>query len=405
MLGLYAGSTRHRFVVAAAVLYLASSSRKAQAAAPPCNSLTNTVYLQVGDTQEPLMKALGHKLRASQKPVTLVYYLSGSCTNINTMYGASPLLKTNPSYVPSQAEVPGWDPSQPSPTCTIDTTAGVPLDVANSNVFVSACTQAAAPTGIGTFQGAIQPYVFIAPTTSTQQAITAEEAYLLFGADDFISPWGDLTTMFIRATTKSTLVSMAAAIHVPPAKFKGTVAASSSAVLSSVSNSPNAEATIGLLGAEVYDGNRTYVKSLAFKTFGQKYAYYPDSTSTARDKHNLRDGHYVIWSPTVYLAPVDAAGTIVNANAKYVVDLIQGKAVAPDFDPLAVGISVGLVPDCAMKVTRTVEAGDLSLYTPAEPCGCFFESLVGQASATCVACSTTTPCASGACRHGFCEAK
>src|SRR5262245_16340655 len=56
----------------------------AQAAPPDCSSLPNPVYLQVGDTQEPLMKALGQKLRASQiNPITIIYKTSGSCTNID----------------------------------------------------------------------------------------------------------------------------------------------------------------------------------------------------------------------------------------------------------------------------------------------------------------------------------
>jgi hypothetical protein len=59
-----------------------------------------------------------------------------------------------------------------------------------------------------------------------------------------------------------------------------------------------------------------------------------------------------------------------------------------------------------MSVTRDREAGELSHYQPEEPCGCYFEAkATGQAPATCVACSPTTPCATGTCRHGYCEAK
>ncbi len=43
------------------------------------------------------------------------------------------------------------------------------------------------------------------------------------------------------------------------------------------------------------------------------------------------------------------------------------------------------------------------LYEPDEPCHCFYESLVGQASAACVACSGDATCGGGTCRHGFCE--
>jgi hypothetical protein len=361
----------------------------------------------VGDTQEPLMKALGVKLRASTvNPITLIYYLSGSCTNINAMFVGT-MLTTNPNYVPTTTEVPGWDPTQPSPQCTIDP-AGVPLDLANSNVLISACTQTATPANIGTYQGGIQPYVFIVPKASSQVAITRDEAYFVFGfgAADQLMPWNNPAFMFIRPVTKSTLVSMAANIQVPPAKWQGMQLASSTNVVNAVSTSTSPEATIGILGAEVYDQNRSTVKSLAFSAFQQRHAYYPDSTATSFDKQNLRDGHYVIWSPTVYMAPVDAMGNFVNPRAQYVVDLITNKPATPtpDFDPLATVISVGLVPDCAMKVTRSVEGGDLSLYSPAAPCGCYFESKVGTAPASCTTCSSDTTCNGGKCRYGFCEA-
>jgi hypothetical protein len=200
---------------------------------------------------------------------------------------------------------------------------------------------------------------------------------------------------------------MAANIHVPPNKWQGTPLAASSDVLKAVATSTSPEKTIGILGAEVYDANRSTVTSLAFRTFQQHHAYYPDSTSGSRDKQNLRDGHYVIWSPTVYLGPVDASGNLTNPRAAYVVDLItnQPATPAPDFDPLATVISVGLVPDCAMKVTRTVEGGDLSLYSPSAPCDCFFESHVGSPSSSCVACTSDATCNGGKCRYGFCQAK
>ncbi len=402
---------RRRRVIPALALIAAGAialAGEALAAPPDCSSLPSAVYLQVGDTQEPLMKALGQKLRASQaNPITIIYKTSGSCTNVDALYNGTKIT-TNPSYIPSAAEDPTWDPSKPSPQCTIDP-AGAPIDVANSNVFVSACTQSPAPAGIGSFQGPVQPYVFVVPKASSQQAITAEQAYFVFGFGmaGQVTPWNDEAFMFIRTPTKSTLLSMAAAIHVPAAKWKGVPFDKSSEVLNAVATSTSPEKTIGILGAEIYDQHRDTVSALAFRTFQQKYAYFPDSTATAKDKRNVRDGHYVIWSPTIYLAPVDGQGTIINPRARYVVDLILGNTAtpAPDFDPLAVVISKGLVPECAMKVTRSIEGGDLSLYSPAEPCGCFFESQVGTPSASCSMCTGDATCNGGKCRHGFCEAK
>lgn len=396
-----------RDLVTVAALLTTASLDRAAAAAPLCSSLPSSVYFQVGDTQEPLMKALGKSLRDSQtNPITIIYQTSGSCINIDAMYSGTKLT-TNPFYIPSAAEDPTWDPSRPAPRCTLDP-AGVTLDVVNSNVFVSACTKTPAPAGIGTFQGPVQPYVFVVPKASTQKGITAEEAYFTFGfgAAGKAKPWTDESFLFIRTPTRSTLLSMAAAIGVPAAKWKGVPLDTSTEVLDAVATSTSPEKTIGILGAEIYDAHRETTSALAFRAFKQRYAYYPDSTATATDKQNVRDGHYVIWSPTVYLAPVDSQGVIKNERARYVIDMILSRKVAPkpDFDPLATIISRGLVPECAMKVTRSFEGGDLSLYSPAEPCGCFYESKVGSPGASCKACTESATCGGGTCRHGFCEA-
>jgi len=391
-----------------AAIALAALGAARPALALNCNTLPNPIYIQSGDTQEPLLKSLGQKLRGSLvNPITIIYKNSGSCANIDAIY-KNTKLTTNPSYIPSAAEDPTWDPSKPSPQCTIDP-AGVPLDLAISALFVSACDPAPPPAGISIFRGPVQPYLFIVPKASSQQAITAEEAYFVFGfgAQGKVEPWTDESLYFIRTTTKSTLLTMAAAIGVPGAKWKGVMLDKSSEVLNGVATSANPEKTIGILGAEIYDANRDKIDALAYQAYKQKHAYYPDSTATSFDKRNVRDGHYTIWSPTEYLAPVDAQGNISNARVKYVVDMILSKTVAPapDFDPLEIVISKGLVPDCAMKVTRSFEGGDLSLYTPAEPCGCFYESVVSTPSADCKACAVDGDCSGGKCRHGYCEAK
>jgi hypothetical protein len=375
---------------------------------PACSSLPNPLYLQIGDTQEPLIKNLGRKLRDSQvAPMTLVYITSGSCTNVDAISHGTKLTM-NPLYVPSTAENAAWTPSMASVNCTI-AAGGVNLDVANSNVFTSICTQTTIPTTIGQFYGGIQPYVFVVPTASDQIAITAEEAYFVFGFPNggMVAPWTDEAQHMIRTTSKSTLLALAANINVPPAKWRGMMFDKSSQVVDAVSMDMTPEATIGILGAEVYDANRTKLKSLAFRAYGQKYAFWPDSTPSARDKQNTRDGHYTAWSPTVYMTAVDQSGVPTSTKAAYLIDLITNKTPTPtpDFEPLDVITSVGLVPACAMKVQRMREGGDLSQFSSDQPCGCYFESKVGTPSASCMACTTDTTCGAGKCRHGFCEAK
>jgi hypothetical protein len=387
-----------------------------------CATLPGTVvYIESGDTQENLLKNLGRKLRDNAN-ITLAFNLTGSCTLTNDIYTAAQVVKNGTlKYIPSSAEDSTWTPAKAEPTCTTGAD-GVPIDLAISALFVQSCNLGEPPAGsnLDLVQGPIQAYTFIVPTASDQNAIWSQEAYYAFGFGNAnplaptYDPWNNALFMFIRPVTKSTLVATAKNIGVPPDKWKGVSEAASSDVVSAVSTSSNAEATIGILGAEVYDGNRTTsgIRTLAFQAVGQKGAFYPDSVSTAFDKQNVRDGHYTLWSPTVYITPVDGSHVPSNPAVKYIEDLVLGNADATPpagstaFDGLADVVKVGLIPECAMKVTRSEDGGNLSPYAPAEPCSCYYLSKIPGASGTptgCTVCSDATACGGGACNHGFCE--
>jgi hypothetical protein len=156
-------------------------------------------------------------------------------------------------------------------------------------------------------------------------------------------------------------------------------------VVADLESSTSPEKALGILGAEVYDSRRSTLKSLAFQARGQYAAYWPDSSPTSFDKKNVRDGHYTVWSPTIWM-DLETAGVPASADARYVIDLIA---------------KVGLTPDCAMGVKRSFEGGPLSKYEPAQSCVCKYESLVDQSR--CTTCTTT--CATGVCRNGFCEVR
>jgi hypothetical protein len=409
----------------------AVSAKPAAAQACPgsgceCANLTNPVYFQVGDTQTNLMNVLGRALRDNTpNPITLVFVTNGSCTNIASAYSTSgsngtgsntptPVTATM-TYIPSSTESPGWELGSANFTCSPGSAGTVP-DVFNSAVFNSACTSAAPPADLQITNGPIQAYVMSVPAMSDQTAITAEEAYFVFGFGmaGMISPWTDESEMFIRTTTKSTLITWADSINVPPDKWHGTMFGSSSSVVASLQTAQTPEAAIGILGDEVYDADRSTLHVLAYRTYGQYGAYFPDSTFTAFDKQNLRDGHYFVWSPTVWMnffnGPVGSGGsTAVNPNAQYIIDLITGQdslaSPAPNFDSPTVVASIGVVPDCAMGVQRSLDAGGLSLYTPPQSCKCKFESIVATTDcATCDGSGGSNTCATGVCRNGYCEA-
>jgi hypothetical protein len=406
--------------------------------APACSSLPGTVvYIESGDTQEPLLKLLGRQLRDSAN-ITIAFQLTGSCTLTPNLYQATPIPKnTNLLYIPSTAEDPAWTPAKAERTCTTDPNNGTPPNLGISALFTTSCATAGSPpSGIGQFIGPIQAYTFIVPTAefATQTAITAAEAYYAFGdgANNQVtyngSPeWNVPSQFFLRPATKSTLVATAKDIGLTPtqmtlAEVDGGTAdgrileAQSAQVLSGVAASTSLQA-IGILGDEVYDANRGKgVNVLAFAGFGQSQAYYPDSTTSSFDKQNIRDGHYTLWSPTVYIAPVDASGAPSNPAVKYITDLVLGNQGATPPGGLADGgtaidgvgdvVSVGLTPNCAMQVQRSGDGAAVTAYTPSAPCTCYFLSKIpnaGTLPASCVTCSASTPCAQGSCFNGYCE--
>ncbi|MFO0644562.1 MAG: hypothetical protein U0183_35410 [Polyangiaceae bacterium] len=397
-------------------LALTAAAREGLAA--PCSTLgaQPVVYVENGDTQEPLLKRLGYALARTGAPLRIVYKNLPTCTLAADMYGGKSLVNDATGarpirYVPMPAEDPTWDPKMPSPTCEADDPGGHPIGLGIGATYLSSCpTLPAKPADLAVTNGPIQAYGLIVPLASPEVAITAEEGYFAYGfpaGEGMASPWLDQALRFSRGPTASTALTLAAAMGLRASALRGTVPANntSSEVLALLAASPNPSATIGLMGTEVYDTVRERVKLLAFRALGQRYAYFPDTSATSFDKRNVRDGHYLPWSPTPYIARVDGAGIPVDANVRRVFELVLGMRVEPGLDGLDAVTASGLVPECAMRVTRAGDGADLALFSAKEPCGCAFEAKVPGGSTTCAACSDTTPCAAGVCRHGYCEAR
>jgi hypothetical protein len=407
---------------------------------PSCESLPGTiVYIESADTQEALLDAVGREMR-DKANVTLVFLLTGSCQVTPDIYGGgsgSLTATTSMLYIPSTAENATWTPADPENTCTLS--AAHTPDLGIAALFPSSCAGFATPpagTTIAQYIGPTQAYTFIVPTeeyNGGQTSISAEEAYYVFGdgANNGITPteWNLPNEYYLRPGTKSTLVSTARNIGLTPAQMTDVLAdggtadgrnlvASSGACESDVkaAGTSNQAQAIGILGDEVYDSDRTQVSILAFKTFGQNSAYFPDSTATAYDKQNIRDGHYTLWSPDVYLAP-SSNGVPTNATVQYLLDVILGNpgVTPPDggaaIDALSITAGVGLTPSCAMQVTRTADGAPVTPHMPAAPCTCKFLSDLSTKGVTlptsCTKCTTSADCGDAAgvlgCFNGYCE--
>ena len=94
-----------------------------------------------------------------------------------------------------------------------------------------------------------------------------------------------------------------------------------------------------------------------------------------------------------------------NPGAALFLDLLQSKPVTVELplNATEVIVDLGFIPDCAMRVSRDSQGGELSPYTPAEPCGCFFQERVGASISACAACTDDSACTTGSCNLGFCE--
>jgi hypothetical protein len=315
-------------------------------------------------------------------------------------------------YIPSPTEDPTWTPLSVTPSCDPDP-GGDAIGLGIGATFLSSCTNLPAmkPANLAVLDGPVQSYGFIVPGASSQIALTAQEGYFAYGfpqATGMAPPWIDQALRFSRGPTASTALTCAAAIGLKGSQLKGTVPTgnTSTEVLNFVATSGSPEATIGLMGTEVYDGARNLVKLLAFKGFGQRYAYFPDFSATSFDKKNVRDGHYLPWAPTPYITRVDVGtGKATDANVQRIIDLVFGARVDADVNGIDQVIASGLVPECAMGVKRAFDGGDLSLYAAPEPCGCYFESKVPQGSTKCSKCTDSSTCGAGKCRRGYCEVR
>lgn len=411
-----------------------------------CLDLPNPLFIEAGDTQMRMLGDLARKLRDEETPMTLVYLPRSTCTLAENVFSARNTIEVM-RYVPSSAEQPEWDGT---PRQCSNVEGGIPIDVGIGATFISSCSesvQALRPDAIASFRGPVQGYGFVVPegVADSVQGITREEAFFVFsGQGDAAEavPWieapapeGGTPTVFIRGATTSTLLTLASNVApdlLPASAWIGHRLMGqedrSSVVIQGVSaakGTPLEEATIGLLGVELYDRERDVLDILAYQAEGQSHGYYPDTSPTARDKRNLRDGHYVPWGYTEYLVEVDGDEVPLKPNAERLLAIVSGKVptrlvsaaeVEPafDMDALAVIATAGLVPECAMSVSRERDGGELSLYEPETPCGCFFETVQDPSLLTdppsewaeqCPSCSGDDDCENGECQRGFCEAQ
>jgi hypothetical protein len=363
-----------------------------------CADLPNPLIGVGGSASKPLLAKIAPALRQAADPITLIYQSPGACFGITTYVDGTPVTGTA-SY---------WDADGSEQTCTFPV-LGVTPDFGMLGVQGTLCEGVdALPEGIGEFPGPVTSWSLIVPNASSQTSISAAAVYFIYGfgaALGQVSPWTVDAELYSRNATSAALIAIALASGIPPTKFKGTDVGTNQAMISSLAMSVNPEAALGFVSTEVADLNRDSVRTLAFQAEDQTCAYWPDSTATSFDKRNVRDGHYTLWSPYRFYAPVDAGGAITNPTTRRFIGFFTGaEAPPPELPLLDIIIDNGNLPQCAMQVWRDEEIGPLYSFQPDEPCGCYFEQRA-TGKTDCTACADDSGCGADApkCRHGYCE--
>jgi ABC-type phosphate transport system substrate-binding protein len=368
----------------------------------------NTVVVTGSTALQPFLAVVAKVLAESSPPYSIAYQGTGSCNGVDHIFNPDPAKRlakdiggrTNLLFEGANAPVP----------CSFGL-AGVPVDVGISDVFSKSCVASYTPNDrIAEYLGPVQPMTFVVPSGSEEKAISAEMARVVFGRgsmDPKSSPFSDPLLYFVRNSTSGTQQMMSRAINVDARQWWGVDRGGSTRVRDQLLSVAPARANgaIGILSTDFADAERARLRILAFSSRGQLCGYYPDSSLFTRDKINVRDGHYAMWGPIHLYAAV--TGGVPNAAAAALVTRFG----VPRLDQALLDaiIKASLVPQCAMKVTRTEEMGPITAYSPDFQCGCYFEATVpnGSAPESCQVCSGPADCPASkpACNNGYCELK
>src|SRR5262249_31931896 len=120
------------------------------------------------------------------------------------------------------------------------------------------------PEGLGEFIGPVTPWSMIVPVASSQTTISAEAVYFAYGfgaSEGMVSPWTVDSELYARNATASSQIALSIAANIPIGKFKGVDAMTAPNMVTSVAMSPEPEAALGFVGAEVADLNRDTIRT------------------------------------------------------------------------------------------------------------------------------------------------
>lgn len=391
-----------------------------------CSELTSAgtaVHITGSTAVKPFLQQIAQQL--APQNVFVVYTSTGSCVGVDAILNRTPMT-TGASPAPAPSALVWDSPTSTGKACDLPA-EGVTADLGISDVFAQTCPGFELADldaqQIRDAHGPVQTMTFVVPASSDQTSISAQAAYFVFGfgaeggvrdASGSAWLWNDEAYILQRSGSSGTQAMLAAAIGVPADRWKGKKHATSDDVATDLqlagADRETANKTIGILGAEYIDGRnlRAQLHMLAYRDTQQGCSFFPDSSATAHDKRNVRDGHYPIWSPVHLLYRADRDGNPANPVTRGVVNDIVGylagtKALPNGVKLIDLYAQIGLIPECAMHVSRLKDGGNIVPAQPSNPCSCLFE-LKATGATSCKVCKVQGDCsASETCSQGYCE--
>jgi hypothetical protein len=357
------------------------------------------VYLYGSSALNLGLRTLSQAISAT---ATLVYQNDTSCLGLDSILTGISRLKGTAQY---------WPPDQATPLdCDIE---GEQLaDIGLCDLSPDSCVPnfSGSPNLVDDI-GPAQVFMFTVPRGSNQKTISAEAAYTVFAYDEAgVEPWVDPLSLLRRGPGSGNQLTIAASLNLEPTYWRGVIKQKSSEMKPALLGLPDPNKALGITSADVADDpdSRNNLRTLAYQHFGQGCAFTPDSSAGSSDKRNVRDGHYELWAPFHFYTR-GQNGRTQDPFVAEIVSFLTGARPLPNrnTDFITTLKQAGLVPLCAMHVTRSKEGARMVPFQPEPSCSCYYESSPpgGVVLDTCTPCENSAECPNTApnCNFGYCE--
>jgi hypothetical protein len=400
--------------IAVVVGGLLTNAHSSRAQNVDCTTLPNPVYFPATTLIETFMAKVAPILAdvaaVGADQMTIIHFPLSSCIAYDIHKDQVALSGTAKYYLPDGTQA----------ACDMPVGSTIKSDVMAMDVGGITCLGGTTPPAeLKEYPSHVETLGFVVPRNSTQTAITATEAYYVmkFGgeAGRQVSPWTDPAFVFVRSGGSSTQLTIGSNIGIPGTQWNAnlTTHQGSGDVRDAVvaqNTTGNAEKVLAILNSSKWEEAINDMRVLAFQAFNSCIgAVFPDSRSTSRDKRNVRDGHYPIWTNLRYIVRVDGGGSVTTSNGataaarvQRFIDLMTGVATLEAVPVAEAVIQTGNIPACAMGVKRDIDGGPISAFEHPAPCNCYFDEQNGVSSG-CTECTEDTQCGDGKCRFGYCE--